>query len=109
MAISEKKYQKLFEEAQVDAIRMRKERDDLAGWLRVIGRLSAEEGTIERCKAAIANHQPPVTDTERMTWLQAECADLEMTCGGVWRVSCVDGDFKGMTPREAIDQAIEAR
>lgn len=60
MPISERKYQKLFEEAQADAIRFRKERDDALGWLRVIGRLSTEERIVGMCRSAVAGSQPEV-------------------------------------------------
>ncbi len=104
MAISERKYQKLFEEAQADAIRIRKERDSALGFLRVIGRLSTEMRIVELCKGAIAGKECP--DTARLDAVERECADIELTCGGVWRVSSVDGEFEADSPRAAIDKMI---
>ncbi len=168
MAISEKKYQKLFEEAQADAIRFRQERDAALGAIRMIGRLTEDPRIVEACKAAIAGKELPNDDTARIDGLEAfvnrqgalvihtgeadcgehcglglrpghlrrtlrealdqmlarsnelvsrpkdtvrldaviqECADIELTCGGVWRVTGVD-DYEDPDLRTAIDKLI---
>jgi hypothetical protein len=105
MASSERKYQKLFEEAQADAIRLRKERDALAGWLETIGWLSNERNVKESCRNGLGGNDPP--DTARLDAVERECADVELTCGGVWRVSGVD-DYEGDSLREAIDRMMAA-
>ena len=105
MAISERKYQKLFEEAQADAIRFRQERDAALGWIRAIGRLTTDEQIEVMCRGAIAGQVPP--DTARLDAIERECADVELTCGGVWRVSGVE-DYEAPSLREAIDKLIEA-
>lgn len=46
------------------------------------------------------------TDTERLEWVQENCADVELTCGGVWRVSAYL-DHEAPTLRGAIDDAMQ--
>lgn len=43
------------------------------------------------------------TDTARLNAIEEQCAEIELTCGGVWRVSSVDGDFEAPDLRTAID------
>lgn len=125
MAISERKYQKLFEEAQADAIRFRKERDDALGRIRAIGRTLEElnprnydQADVERvnngsiqgimmARAAIAGCPEPHEDTARLDAVERECADVELTCGGAWRVSACD-DYEADSLRGAIDKLIAA-
>lgn len=107
MPISEKKYQTLFEEAQADAIRFRKERDAALGTIRVIGRVSSESTVLDVCKAAIMGTKIPNDDTVRIDAVIEGCAEIELTCGGVWRVSAYQ-DYEDPDLRIAIDRLIAA-
>jgi hypothetical protein len=106
MPISERKYQHLFEEAQADATRLRKERDSALSFLRVIGRLATDERIVSLCKAAVGGEPGP--DTARLDAVESQCADIELTCGGVWRVSGLDRDYEAHSLRDAIDQMVAA-
>jgi hypothetical protein len=83
------------------------ERDALAGWIREIGRIAEQEQVAEICRKAIDGTELP-PDSARWNAVEMECADVELTCGGVWRVSSVDGDFEAMMPRAAVDKMIAA-
>lgn len=50
--------------------------------------------------------EPQARDTARLDALEEQCADVELTCGGVWRVSAVNGDYEADTLRAAIDAMI---
>ena len=105
MAISERKYQRLFEEAQADTIRIRKERDSALSFLRVIGRLSTDERIVEMCKAAVAGDPGP--DTARLDAIERERATVSVECA-CCEIETVEGTFTAAMLREAIDMMIEA-
>jgi hypothetical protein len=92
------------EEAQADATRLRKERDSALSFLRVIGRLATDERIVSLCKAAVGGEPGP--DTARLDAVESQCADIELTCGGVWRVSGLDRDYEADSLRDAIDQMV---
>lgn len=81
------------------------ERHRAMGWLRVIGRVTTEEQIEVMCREAVSGDVAP--DTARLDAIERECADVELTCGGVWRVSSVDGDFEADSLRGVIDKLRE--
>jgi hypothetical protein len=121
MPIGEKKYQKLFEEAQADAIRLRQERDRALGCIRLIGRMTSEQWTEDICRNEIAGKEIPIDDAERLTWLikqgppGAAEDDLGLT-QDLWEMACSmvaghdpEANSDQRLVRAAIDGAIAAQ
>jgi hypothetical protein len=129
VAISERKYQRLFEEAQADAIRFRQERDAALGNIRVIGRVLEElnprnydQADVERvnngsiqgimmARAAIAGCLEPHEDTARLDAIERARAGIECSAFNcVWHVRAVVGGYHSSADslRGAIDKLIAA-
>ncbi len=105
MATSEKKYQKLFEEAQADAIRFRQERDAALGVIRMIGRLAEDPRIVGACKAAMAGKELPNDDTVRLDAVIEAEADIEKTLQETWQITGAE-EYEDADLRKAIDKMI---